>query len=179
MNYGTGGKTEFDDVRHGYAPPRQQNRVSSAPVYPETRPEDVEFSFPDADYRQSATDASGRSLAADGNAFSDIPEKVHSFLDSGKAVYEAEVALLKARADVITSAAKGAAVFVSLAAAAGLVTLLAVGFGAIIILADYLSNLEAVAIVVVFLGLLTALSTWLAKRQFDRITSAIWERTDG
>lgn len=180
MQYGTDGKTEFDDVRHGYAPPRQQNRVPSVPTYPETRPEDVAFGFPDAAYQQSGhVDAEQRADFTEGNAFADIPLKVHTLLDSGKAAYEAEIALLKARADVIASAAKGAAVFVSLAAAAGLVTLLALAFGAIIILADYLTNLEAVAIVVVALGVLTAIAAWLAKRQFDRITSAIWERTDG
>ncbi len=181
MNYGTDGKTEFDDVRHGYAPPRQQNRVPAVPDYPETRAEDIALEFPDAAYAQSGDvpDVELEENIANGNAFADISDRVHGLLDSGKAAYEAEIALLKARADVITSAAKGAAVFVSLAAAAGLVSLLAIGFGAIIILADYLTNLQAVAIVVVALSLLTGISAWLAKRQFDRITSAIWERTDG
>ena len=47
MNYGTGTDTEFDDVRHGYAPPRQQNRVVP-PHHNETRAEDVAFGFADA-----------------------------------------------------------------------------------------------------------------------------------
>lgn len=185
MNHGTGDTTEFDDVRHGYAPPRQRNRVPPVPKYPETRPEDVALEFPDARFAQSGEIASAVEAddadpgVSDGNAFADISDRVHTLIDSGKAAYDAEIALLKARADVITSAAKGAAVFVSLAAAAGLVTLLAIGFGAIIILADYLTNLQAVAIVVVALVLLTAIAGWLAKRQFDRITTAIWERTDG
>ena len=194
MNYGTGTDTEFDDVRHGYAPPRQQNRVVP-PHHNETRAEDVAFGFADAPYQQSGDaphDADEAALDAMHEAplepadptdpatiVEDISNNIESLIDTGRAAYEAEIALLKARADVIASAAKKAAVFVSISAAAGLVTLLAIGFGAIFILADFLTHTQAVAIVVSALALLTGITAWFGKRQFDRITGAIWERIDG
>lgn len=170
MSYGTGTKSEFDDVRHGYAPPREHNRPVPAPQ-PETRPEDVDFGFVDAPYQQSGDPPGPVDQAR-------ISDSVTGLFDSGKAVYEAEIALFKARADVIASATKRAAIFISVAGSAGLVAFLALGYGAIQLLSLYMTPLVATGLTALALGTLTALSAWLAKQQFDRITGAIWERTD-
>lgn len=194
MTYGTGTDTEFDDVRHGYAPPRQQNHVVP-PHHNETRPEDVKLGFVDAPYQQSGMVheeilpeeqdrlEGGIAPPADptdpATMVEDISNNIEALFATGRTAYEAEITLLKARADVIASAAKKAAVYVSISAAAGLVTLLAIGFGAIFILADFLTHTQAVVIVVTALALLTGITAWFGKRQFDRITGAIWERIDG
>ena len=178
MTYGTGTKSEFDDVRHGYAPPREHSRSVPHPQ-PEIRTEDVELGFVDEQFQQSG-DVDGsyskHSVSDSAEERPTIGDSVQDLVDSGKAAYRAELNLFKARADVIISASKRAAVFTAISAGAGLVFLLALGVGSIIVLAQHIDPAVAVLIVVTILGLISGCAAYLAKQQYDRMTDAFGER---
>ena len=174
---GTGTKSEFDDVRHGYAPAREHNRAKPpSPPRPPAQPSEEWQAEAAEDDIASSGPSSGASEPSGGRA--PIMDSVHTLIDSGKAAYDAEVSLFKARADVMVSAAKRAAILIALASGAGLILLLALGFGAIIILSEYISSIAAVLIVVSVLALIAGLAAWAAQQQLDRITHAFGERHD-
>lgn len=177
MVQGTDTKTEFDDVRHGYAPVREHNRApSQTPNSPDSAP-DITMTGQDepqdAHAQADPNDAGRPEISAD-----TLENSVNALIDSGKAAYQAEISLLRARAGLAVSSTKAMVAYMGIALSAGMVTLLALGFGSIIILSEYLPNEAAVAIVVLSLGAITAFAGWKAKEQFDHITRAIWEQAD-
>lgn len=180
MADGTQTKTEFDDVRHGYAPPREHNRAAPKP-HPATKREEADEEAPSEDASASATDAPEQFFEQSEETpqpADSLTHSVQALIDSGKTAYQAEIVLLKARVDLIASSMRNGIVFMAIALSAGMVTLLALGFGSIIILSGYMSNEAAVTIVVLLLATLTAITAWKAKEQFDRILGMVAERPD-
>ena len=196
MADGTQNRTEFDDVRHGYAPPREHNRATAhsrnkallgddiTKAQPDTGPSDAIGSVEDnmgwdeppiaASDQQSGSDQESSSTQTSDT----LSDSVYALLESGMNAYQAEINLLKARTDFIASSTMRGIVYMGIALSAGMVMLLALGVGSIIILSGYISNEAAVAIVVFILALLAGIAAWKAKEQFNLITGALWKQID-
>lgn len=195
MADGTQNRTEFDDVRHGYAPPREHNRATVrsrnkaslgddiTKAQPDINPPNAIDSIDSAERDKAPIDTADQQSGSDqkpssAQASDTLSDSVYALLDSGINAYQAEINLLKARTDFIASSTMHGIVYMGIALSAGMVMLLALGVGSIIILSGYISNEAAVAIVVFILGLLAGIAALKAKKQFNLIAGALWKQID-
>lgn len=132
---------------------------------PEPRPAD-----------QRAYDHVSHGYAPDGPASPPPPVPldviVRDVVDNVAATAKAELALLQARGALAGHGVKWASAWGFVAACALLVAMLAVAFGAILVLAAYVGPLLATLIVVAALLVLAAVAGWRAKCSADDVRTA-------
>lgn len=102
-----------------------------------------------------------------------LEDIVRDVVDNAKATVAAELALLEARGALAAHGVKGASAWGFVAACALLVAMLAIAFGAILVLAPRVGPLLATLIVVAALIVLAAFAGWRAKAGADDIKLAL------
>lgn len=102
-----------------------------------------------------------------------LDEVVRDVVETLSSSAKAEISLIEARAALAGHGAKWASLWGFVAACALLVALLAVAFGAILVLAPYIGPLLATLTVVVALLALAAFASWRARRSAGDIRTAL------
>ena len=137
---------------------------------------------PDPDTPPDPTNARGFDRVSHGYAPEGTPDAsppvpleqvVRDVVDNLSATARTEIALLEARGVLAGNGLKGASIWGFVAACALLVAMLAVAFGAILVLAPHVGPLLATLIVVAALAALAAFAGWRARLSAGDIRTAL------